>query len=60
LHPEFKSVPKKTMLKLEKFFIERLDKCIESHNINKAYIEKANYIQNCFDARIAELKEKIK
>ncbi len=34
LHPEFKNVPKKTLQKLEKFFIERIDKCMESQKIH--------------------------
>ena len=44
LNAEFKGVTKKTLAKLEKFFIERIDKCIESNKIHQEYNDKAKYI----------------
>jgi len=60
INAEFRNVKPKTLKRLETFFIERIDRCIESHRINQAYNEKVKEIEEQFEKRIAELKDKIK
>jgi len=44
INAEFKNVSKKTLEKLEAFFIDRIDRCMESQRVHQAYLDKSKYI----------------